>query len=282
VTAPERRSVDVEWRAFDAGAKPAVRVSARPSEAPSIAARYEAAGASIVTSGVIELRGQPTIIVYVARSQGDAAALLDAERRLLEWPTRSARRLATLELGRRLGYPTCCVRAFVRRNHGGIAQWLVALGTRKRGHDAYLGARDARVSRPVARINPLLMPERRSFISFDPCRYDCPHALAVANRCIETLDGADAEWVEFALNQLARPIAVAANGARAHVALERVAARSRITAAEPPRSLSGGAREMDRKFAAELVGRAVSRGGLVRGWRGYSPPVVVDFSAQTA
>jgi hypothetical protein len=279
VSAPERRTVDVEWRAFEAGAKPALRVSATPAEAPPIATRYAAAGASVVTSDVITLRGQPTVIVYVARSEGDAAALLNAERRLIEWPTRRARRLATLELGELLGYPSCCVRAFVRRNHGGAAEWLAALATRKRGHDAYLGARDANVPRPVPRINPLLMPERRSFISFDPCRYDCPAAIAVADSCVAALEGADANWVELALLELARPIAVAASGARAHVELERASTGSRVAAAEAPRDTSGDAREADRELARVLVGRTVGRGGLVRGWPAYSPPVVVDFSA---
>jgi hypothetical protein len=275
---PFSRAVDVEWRAFDAGVKPAIRVSAAPDQAGAIFERYRSRGASVARSEPVMLRGERSVILYVARSLGEANELRDQEARLLGRPSRRERGALPFELGLRLGYPRCCVAGFVRRNHGGLRSWLSAIRERKLGHDCYLGARDACVPRPNSRVNPLLLPERRTFISFDPCRYDCPEAIGVAERIAAVICAADAEWAGLVDRELARPIVVDSGGARAHVDLGRGGDALRILGAEPPRGQRGETRDTDRRLAAALVGCLVDRRSLVRCRSGFAPPVLIDFS----
>lgn len=281
MAAPKRQRIDVEWCAFRAGLKPALRISAAPDEADAIAARYRAGGAPIAMSDPMALRGRVTRLVYVAGSERGAAGLVQLERRLFNEPSRRERREVSLELGYRLGYPRCCVEGFVYRNHGPPSSALVSLFTRRLGHDAYKGARDAWVARPLPRLNVLFMPARRGYLSFDPCRYDCELAAALADRTAEAVAAEAPAAVAEIDAELACATAISASGARARVVLELGPKRRRwVARAEAPLDLDGVASDADGRFARGLVEREVAQRGLVLGGRSFSPPVVVDFAAR--
>ncbi|MEB2312583.1 MAG: hypothetical protein OZ921_04865 [Sorangiineae bacterium] len=280
MTAPKSPRIDVEWCAFRAGLKPALRLSAAPDEADAIAARYRAGGAWIAMSEPVALRERVTRLVYVAGTERGAALLVQLERRLLNAPSRRAQREASLELGYRLGYPRCCVEGFVYRNHGPPSSALASLLARRLGHDAYKGARDAWVARPLPRLNVLFMPARRGYLSFDPCRYDCELARALAERTADAVAAEAPAAVAEIDAELACAAAISASGARARVVLERGPKRRlRVAHAEAPRDLDGVASDADARFARALVAREVGRRGLVLGGWSFSPPVVVDFAA---
>lgn len=277
---PARSTVDVQWVAFRAGIKPAIRVSAQAGSAAGIAERYREAGASVVQSPPLTLRRRAAVVVYVAGSAAEADELFRLERSLLA--TRAWRRQRELgaELGVRLGYPQCCTHAFVVRNHGSLLR-RQPVAAYLRARDSFRAAQDAATPRPVARLNQLLMREHRSFISFDPCRYDCRPALALADRIAAAAAAEDPEWAAFVDRELARPIVVARNGARAFVEVTPGGSRRNIARAWAPRAPDGTSQAKDERLAVELVGRDVVR-GRVRGTGSIVRPLLVDFAARDA
>lgn len=252
---PERRMPDVEELAFRAGIKPALRISCKASEVDDVVRRLEAGGAH-VRRGSRVIEGEELALVYVARSGAEAEQLRSVERADDH----------TLSLGALLGYPACCVAAYDQRARAGTSE-----------NDWYRSARAGWVSRPMPRLNALLMVEGRSLLSFDPCRYDCPAAFELASRVADAVREVDSEWLEFAERQLALPIAVDRRGARAHVELEgRIPdGRARIIGAWAPVSPRGDSRDKDRALAERLAGRPVSHEGLADG----EAAIVMDFSA---
>ncbi len=266
---PDKRTLDIEWLAFRAGIKPALRISCEAADADQVAQRYVAGGAHVRRALRI-IEGQELVVVYVARTRARAEQLRRVEggKGRLAWlqdPLDDNRVLGTL-----LGYPRCCVRAYDR-----------SLRIRARENDWYRSARAAWIPRPAPRLNALLMVEGRSLLSFDPCRYDCPAALELADRVADAVREADREWLEYAEGQLALPITVDRRGARAHVELDRnvPGGRARIIRAWAPASVAGDSRKKDLELADRLPGLRVSRQGLVEESRPIRAPVVVDFPA---
>jgi hypothetical protein len=174
--------MDAEWLCLRAGVKPAIQRGAEGSaEALAIAARFVAEGFSVARSDPSTGRH----IVYVAARQEDADALRDAEADLLLSEVSVDREAAALEeVGRRLGYPACCVARRVARNRA----------TRKRkgdpaGDEDYRGAVDAWVEHPAWELNRFALPNDMFPITFEPCTYRCAAALALARRVLARFAG---------------------------------------------------------------------------------------------
>src|SRR5262245_34658572 len=114
--------IDVEYHAFRAGLKPAIRLSADPGHAGPMAARYAALGCAVAIADATFSSDhypfdRPLQVLYAARTPAEAEALRDAEAPLrgsvvtsLAVGTRAVR-----EVGLRLGYPPCCVDACCAR-----------------------------------------------------------------------------------------------------------------------------------------------------------------------
>lgn len=274
--APSARRVDVELRALEAGIKPALRLSAEPGEMDAMAARYKARGHQVVRA---EIRpyGRRREIAYVASTRDVLDELAHLEARLTRPRLTSREPIeCTRAIGERLGYPSCCVEAFIRR----IAPrpWAGARTQLLRRMNAitYLGVRDAWVPRGNPRLNSHLLAEGRSLISFEPCRYDCPAAGAVADRIADVVGREDPGWLAFVEGELARPIAVDRRGARAHVDLEPT---RRVRAASAPTGPLRATREQDIALAARLAGRVVDVNGRVRVRDWIGRPIVVEFGS---
>ncbi len=263
--------LDVEWLAFKAGLKPAIRISCEPADAESVERRCRAGGAS-VRRATQSIEGRRLSVVYVAHSAKQAEELerIESGKRLRGWlPAQSGNH--SRRLGRLLGYPACCAEAFHGRRH-----------TRRLDDDWYRSACDAWVARPEPRLNVLLMAEGRSLLSFDPCRLDCIAALELADRVASAVRKVDAAWLAHTERQLALPIVVDAAGARAHVELDEAipSGSARIVRAFAPVAPAGGSRERDLALAGRLPGSPLSPRGRVQ-WSSPGPePLALDFSGR--
>ncbi len=246
--------IDVEWLALAGGIKPAIRVASSALEATAIAARFQKLGAAVATArGPVGVHRHEQTLVYVARTAGEAASLRAAERPLLaaHLPARDKAYYAG-ELGLRLGYPRCCVDAFAARVLRGPGK--LRTGDRDAVHEDYVAARDALLplagGRPDWRLNNLLLRQHIRLVTFEPCRYDCASALAIAAPLLKIVDAHHPEAAAVLRASLQRPLALASTGARAWVAGDA----ARITAAEPPRERPGAAPDpADAGLAARLL-----------------------------
>jgi len=261
---PERRALDVQWLAFQAGIKPAIRVSAAAHELEEIESRYRSLGAYVEPSRhQLRLGRQAYWIAYVAHSAREATELKLTEEASVRASDRDA-----MKLGRLLGYPECCVKAFCSRDRRG------------KENDWYLAARDAWVARPLPALNVLLLSERRHLVSFEPCTYDCSRALELAERTAEALARVDKPWLDYVMTELARPIAINAAKDRAHIELDGpIGSEPRVVRAWAPEGPDGTSRPGDAALSRQLPGRRVSRRGLIALKRGARPLIAVDFAA---
>ena len=189
--------MDTEWLALRAGVKPAFqRGVAGPEEAESVAAHFLAADFAVARARLASGRE----ILYVAARQDDADALRDAEADLLLSEAISFEReaVALEEVGRRLGYPPCCVARRVARNHDkrlAAARrgwrwswpWRLLRGKMEPADEDYLGAVDGWVERPAWEINRFALPGDMFLITFEPCTYSCPAAVDLARRILDVV-----------------------------------------------------------------------------------------------
>jgi hypothetical protein len=186
----------MELWAFAAGVKPVVFLTVEPEREAAIVARC--AGAHVerrprrVEADARDRwtddrsRGAPRVELYIARDPRLArrAAQLQADGD----PTRDA-----VELGALLGYPRCCVDAFV-------AQPDRADNTRNR----YLAA--ARTSAGAAPWPWPLNELHARMIPFYPCSYRCAAAVAFAEAALDALDAAHPGARAQVQAALARPV----------------------------------------------------------------------------
>jgi hypothetical protein len=269
--------VDVEYHAFRAGLKPAIRLSAEPGRAAPMVERYTSLGCAVVTAEAELLNdaGGPdrrVEVLYVARSLADAEALRAAEEpiRGRRVPVDTGVR-AVREVGLRLGYPACCVEACCERYHRRVA----ARGFR--AAQAWYAARDAWVPAPRWQIDDLMFAARASIISFEPCTYVCDAATKLADDILAVIAKVDAQARADLERKLRRNVAIDARGGRAVVTLDR-GTETVITAAEPLRGAEGQVLDaINEQLAPTLAGKVVTADGSVAG-TGDHPVLVVAFA----
>ncbi|MEZ4399491.1 MAG: hypothetical protein R3B06_05710 [Kofleriaceae bacterium] len=163
-----------EWMALVSGVKPALRLLRA-----DVRARAEAAAAARrgFASAVVDL-GDGRAIAYVGRTRALVDELVAAEAEVLPGTERGAP-AAHRRLGLALGFPACCVEAFVER----LARGVERLPTGQAAHEDYVAASAAlRASRRVdARANVFTRDWRPGWLSHYPCRFDCASSLAYAD-----------------------------------------------------------------------------------------------------
>ncbi len=245
------RELDGERTAFELGLKPAIRQLLDPRDAPWAAAMFVRGGAAVAAA----LAGLPHshAVLMVAPTLADARAMLDAE--LVQFERDDTRSLdGARELGRRLGYPPCCVEAFLAKVSRAAETKAPELG-----RDNWQRVDAAWVARPNPRINSLLFGELLGLISFDPCRFDCPAAAQIANALFERL-AQSAPVAAAALDrQLARPVFIDEQDRRAWLELESdLAGRTRVRAIEVIRL---GWDHPDPAALAGLIGQGIDEHG---------------------
>lgn len=248
---------DPEWTALEAGIKPAVRIALRASDAHRLADGLRSRGASVVTSEHRVRFGlrEPETILYVAKNAARAEALRDAEARTLDTATSGDRREAHREVGRLLGYPSCCVDQYIDV----ITAFDALPETLRTSSEDYLHARAALPATrtfPHSRVNPLLLTSRIRLVTFYPCRYDCPDALEYANALHAAMMRKDRKAAEALDEALACTVALSPMGARALI--ENGHAKA------PPRPLGMTDERGDQAFAVALD-RAMGLGESLEG-----------------
>jgi hypothetical protein len=203
------RELDCERTAFELGLKPAFRQLIDPRDAPWAAMMAVRGGAAVC--GQIGGFAHGSAVLMVAHTPAEARAMLDAE--FAQFERDEARKLAgARELGRRLGYPTCCVEAFVHSVETSASDPEI--------DDNWRRLDAAWVARPNPRINSMLFGELLQLISFDPCHFDCPNAGAIASALFERLTEMAPVAAEALAAQLARPVVIDERDRRAWVEIE--------------------------------------------------------------
>jgi hypothetical protein len=248
---------DPEWIALEAGLKPAVRIALRDGDAQKLAAGLASRGAAVVLGHArVQFEGREReTVLYVARRRDDAEALRDAESRALGVESDRVRLDAHREMGRLLGYPRCCVDAFLEV----AATFDAPDAANARECEDVLHARGA-ISRTRglahARVNPLLLSSRMRLVTFYPCRYDCTFAVAYANALHAAIARKDARAASELDRVLACEIALASHGARALIETD---AQGHRRAVPPPRPNGMPDHRNDRAFA-DAIDAALARG----------------------
>jgi hypothetical protein len=204
-------------------------------------------------------------------------------------------------MGRRLGYPECCVEAcalrYVRRRTDLFArrradpkaerrppsQEDLAAGRKisqayrvagRPPSQAYLAAREAWVPEPRWQINDLRFASRETVISFEPCSYACDAATRWADAALAAIGAADRAGRVELERALRRDVAIDVRGGRAIVSVDRGSGRAAIVRAEPLRG--PGDRVLDEaneQLAPALAGRWIADDGTVP--ETGDPPVLV-------
>lgn len=276
----DHRVVDAEWIAFAAGLKPAIRRTADPADLARVEAQLRVGDVVVLRARETALFGaREQAVLYAARTREHAEALREAEEGVLSGrPQAPDARERHATIGRLLGFPACCVGAFLRRLDRGVDR-LEDGGPGGLAED-YVALRGAWVAAADARVNPLLMTARAQLISFYPCRYDCPEAVALAEGVRAVVAARQPKTASSLMGLLSRPVAVAPGGARALLALDE--ARASVERAAAPRRPDGVSDPRDVALAEALAGARVKGTGEVGGEAGGGvtaalPVWCVDF-----
>jgi tetratricopeptide (TPR) repeat protein len=245
---------DVELVGLEAGLRRAIRLAIPPEEIAEARGRYARLGlATRIRAASAPYDGARQVILIVASSDADAELALEAE----------ANENVRL-LGELLGYPECCVDAFLRR---------MPRSTVPSPRSAFEAARAAWVARPEPRLNTLLFGLGVRFISFEPCRFDCRAALGVAAALARQLGRLDPQSVRRIDDELRCTVAIDTSNARARVVLDRQAAT--VASAEPLPAFAGDPLEGGRALADRLVGAWVAEDGMADP---DAETLVIDFA----
>lgn len=254
-----RAWLDPEHVALAAGIKPALRLRPPQSHFDAVAQQYRAEGFAVVRAATT---------LYVARSERPARELYDLESTLARATGRARNLPLQRRVGELLGYPACCIEAFLERcarephpRAGRLA--------RPRS-EAYFAAQTAWVARPHPRLNTLLGGEGARIVSFEPCRFDCAAATVLADAICDALAREDATRATELDRQLARAVVILPDGTRAVVRI----ASGRVRAVAPVRP------SVDATLDARVRRRLLRLEGERVGERGALPGsgLLVDFS----
>jgi hypothetical protein len=235
----EPRDIEVEQLAFEAGIKPGARLRLERWEAPYTAWIWLRAGAAMTVLDMPEVSTHAWSYVMIGRTLAHAEALADAELRLC-----LRRADAMRDCGELLGYPRCCIEAFVEST---VSRNETTPLDSQRSNFHRLD--QAWVPAPHPYLNTLRWGERIGLISFDPCSLACPAALAVAEQIAAIVEAACPGYCEslrgvYAIDHDDSRVAVELDGDR------------RVLAARPIHEEAAG-------FAARIVGHHVDEQGRI-------------------
>jgi hypothetical protein len=202
-----------EWVALCAGVKPALRLW-RPRAAVAAAA---AAATRRGFATVVADRDDATAILYVARDAGGGPG---PARRRGDGAARTAGRLDArlrprsphLALGQALGYPRCCVEAYLAR----LARGVDRLPSGRRAHEDHVAAATAAAAsaRLDPRCNVFDAEHTHGWLSHYPCRFDCGPSIAYADRVAAALTALAPAAAAALATALATPVAIEPDGRR--------------------------------------------------------------------
>ncbi len=200
--------------AFGIGLKPALRLRMPSSDAAVCADDLRERGADVVVAAFGE-----DAVLYVARqADGTAASLARFEARTLRGGAPDAACLdAHRRLGRQLGFPSCCVEAFVAR----VARGVTVLSDGSAAAEDFVAASafaDAGQLRH-ARIQVWPLDGTSPLLSHVPCASDCQPSLDHATRVFAALARSTPAWAEGLRASLSRPVAIERDGRRVPVGL---------------------------------------------------------------
>jgi hypothetical protein len=184
--------------AFRAGLRPMLRELLPVGRIESARARYEKLG---LTCELAPFRYGPThdgwirdpepegsetarTAMFVGRDRGALAEAAAAEVGRTDE--------ASIALGRLLGYPQCCVTAFVKTSRERRAAELHAAALRRTA------------STPRARLNGLDLAVFH-FLPWSPCSFECPHSLRYADALARVIGKVHPTFVAAIDRALARP-----------------------------------------------------------------------------
>lgn len=202
MTDPASPTPPFEHIGFRLGLKPALRLCPG-TELVAQRIRAEARGlATRVHNG----RGGREIL-YIARDEERAAALAEAETRSLGGTDASFE--GHRELGRLLGYPRCCVEAFITRLDQ-AASSSVGTGEDYQAVEHALG----RTLNAHGRLNPAPLDGQSSLVSHYPCRFDCELSLRYAEAIFGEFSRRWPRRDDEARGRLMTPVAFTAAGIR--------------------------------------------------------------------
>ena len=205
---PDRLSAP-EVFAFGIGLKPALRLRMPLADGEACAADLRARGADVV---VAELGSEA--LLYVARhADGAASSLADAEARTLRPGAPDSACLdAHRSLGRGLGFPPCCIEAFVAK----VARGVTVLADGSEAAEDFVAAtafaEAARLRH--ARLNVWPLDGASPLLSHVPCAADCQGSLDYATRVFGALHRATPSWAAGLRASLLRPVAIERDGRR--------------------------------------------------------------------
>ncbi len=223
-----------------AGLKPALRLQREPrqAEAEAAAARRRGFAVELVALPDAATGDRPGVsrraIVYVAASAAAARALRELEAQALPGqPARIDRSFDPVPhrgLGAALGFPPCCVEAFVNR----IARGADVLASGGHAHEDFIAATEAaaRSRRLDARANVFARDRAPGWLSHVPCAFDCAPSLAYAGRVIAAYRAHDPAGVIELTTPLVVPVAIGTDGAR--TAPEQASAEACVLAFTDP------------------------------------------------
>ena len=169
----------LEWLPVQAGLKPAGRTIVTAVDAARLVAEAHTSGlrVAVVDAGkfIAEFfADRPDLdqIVYTARSETALAAAVEAERSMIEGDRRGEPVTGTQvrALGVALGYPHCCIDAFIAVRDRSNAEIRFHALQQTPWHASSL-------------LNDHI--EGRALVSHAVCRYDCPASVAYARALLE-------------------------------------------------------------------------------------------------
>jgi hypothetical protein len=271
---PDAR-LDTELHAVLAGLKPAMRVSTIGSDDEVIRARYASYGLATCASSatVIDDDGTPRQLrlVYIGGTLGAAEHVRDIEAKALAVNDVEQRASSFLALGQALGYPRCCVEAYVTR------VVLARENTHDRWAEEYRAARGASDPSPAWQLNHLLL-ESGALTTFMPCSYRCQAALDYATRVLAIVDAAAPLASARLQRRLRTSIALDHHGGRALLEFKD----GELITARAPRVPTGEyANPRDAELVRRLFEGAVERGVRLQAdrtvERDVPPPIVLRF-----
>jgi hypothetical protein len=248
--------VDTELEAVLAGIKPVMRLSTEGADEAAFIERYRRFGLSACAADGIFINLDGTHsrklrLLYIAKTPEIAERVRAVEAKtFVPYTDLRARAEEYRELGIALGYPRCCVDAYVARvvldpdsEMGGAALT-----------EPYVVARGAYHRAPAWELDHLLFETGSALVSFTPCSYRCPSALEYARRVLARVREVSPLAEPALLRRLAVDLVVDRFGARVPVVIEGDV----VTSARARRAPDGSfVNRLDHALVERVVGERV-------------------------